>query len=111
MDQQFKESKYPKILIDEDRNLPNPDGSVTLTFEQYYDLLHHSHEGSSESASVEIEELKNNVVSLQSTITTLNTTIDEIKSQIEELKTNSFTIGDWDAEQDGDQGPDDSNNY
>ena len=36
-------SKYPEIVIDKDTNLINPNGFFNLTFEQFYDLMHHTH--------------------------------------------------------------------
>lgn len=37
------QSKYNEIVMDKQENSPNSNMVVTLTLEQYYDLLHHTH--------------------------------------------------------------------
>ena len=37
------QSKYNKIVMDNQENSPNSNIVVRLTLEQYYDLLHHTH--------------------------------------------------------------------
>ncbi len=39
--------KYPKIIIDEEKQAINPSMKYPLTVEEYYDLLHHTHDMSS----------------------------------------------------------------
>ena len=41
------QSKYPQIIVDEEAQAVNPDMEYHLTVEQYYDLLHHTHDSSS----------------------------------------------------------------
>ena len=37
------ESKYPKILIDTTKQSAIPNGKYSLTVEEYYDIMHHTH--------------------------------------------------------------------
>lgn len=36
-------SKYPKILIDTTKQSAIPNGKHSLTVEEYYDIMHHTH--------------------------------------------------------------------
>ena len=72
------QSKYNKIVMDNQENSPNSNMVVRLTLEQYYDLLHHTHKisdiigGTNEDGSP-----ANPQISKQ---------IEEINKKIEEIK-------------------------
>ena len=85
----IKQSKYPEIIIDKDNNSVNKDHNIVLTVEQYYDLLHHTHNTSdiigSESSMQTISEVQENILQLKNTIASLKLSIDEIKQQLNDM--------------------------
>lgn len=103
------ESKYPEIVIDKDPNSPNSRMIHNLTVEQYYDLMHHTHENigtGDPSADSTYKEILEKVNSMQGTIKTiteennsLKQEINSMKNEISDIKSNSsgVYIGDMDA--------------
>lgn len=84
-------SKYPEILIDKRNNSPNNTLYITLSMEQYYDLLHHTHtaesiEGLTTSGEVIPQEVYDTIKNLQDEIKSL-------KERISELENNRIIVG------------------
>lgn len=111
MSQQYT-GKYPKIITDESTNSPNQNMYVRLTVEQYYDLLHHTHnasdiiginnEGSVEPTDSEtIQELQSTVETLTETVTTLQNAIGDISEKIDKYIEEDIGIADYDATKPG----------
>ncbi len=86
-------SKYNRILIDEEYHSPN--GSLQqhpLTVEEYYDLMHHSHVefenggsgGGSSASDADVAELREAMAQLQNSLTAL-------QQQVEQLSQTSQT--------------------
>lgn len=72
------ESKYPKILIDTTKQSAIPNGKYSLTVEEYYDIMHHTHnlsdialENGTDGESLTIEEKINQLDAKISNIQTL----------------------------------------
>lgn len=123
-------SKYPEIVVDRTVNSPNDNQIVRLTLEQYYDLLHHTHNASDIIGTIDVDEAKlkelndkldeaiarvnelqqkvNSVSvqtnNLESNVTTLDTKVQTIDKYVEN---NGFVI-DFDPSKPGIQGPDES---
>lgn len=103
-------SKYPKILIDTNTNSVNDSMLQKITVEQYYDLLHHTHDISSISigeGSMSYAELQSMVIALKEELDSLKSIVgntDEIKNSIDELNKQMAkvpTVSDWDTETPG----------
>lgn len=71
--------KYPKIIIDEEKQAINPSMKYPLTVEEYYDLLHHTHDISSLTSSDGNSEMTGDIIT---NITNLTTTIQELQQTI-----------------------------
>lgn len=124
---QYK-SKYPEIIMDNNNNSPNGYTKYNLTVEQYYDLLHHTHnssdlvggsgEGGGSNISQTVSDLVKKVEALQNTVNkqdeiikSLNTTIqgqneniEQISKQIDDISgpdSGIVDVGDWDVETPG----------
>lgn len=85
------QSKYPEIIIDKDNQSPI-NMRKELTVEEYYDLLHHVHPGSSEDFSQQIAEinkdfnvLSEQVESIKSVLESLTNKVNEISITTEDL--------------------------
>ena len=104
-------SKYPRIIMDSIGNSANESMKKTLTVEEYYDLLHHTHDAASivnnhtgdtsyselQTSVAETQQIVNNLKQmieqlttnnndLQQTVNTLNTTIEELTNNNAELR-------------------------
>ena len=54
--------KYPKIIIDDEKQAINPSMKYPLTVEEYYDLLHHTHDISSLTSSDDNSEMVGDII-------------------------------------------------
>ena len=84
------ESKYPLIVIDKRQNSPNLNRTKTLTVEEYYDLLHHTHHssdiiGGEGGESPSIDELINTINEMKNTITTLTARVVALENAAEDI--------------------------
>lgn len=108
------QSKYPEIIVDRDQNAPNMHHTVTLTVEQLYDLMHHTHKLSELISDGDnpgqggdqtpVQQLTTKVETLSNVVETVNSEIASINSEIEELKVASestMSITDWDVTKPG----------
>lgn len=86
-------SKYPEIVIDRDTNLVNPNGFFNLTFEQFYDLMHHTHaaedivgeadqQESLNSLTEAVDRIAGELATAIQTLDTLNNSIQEAKDEL-----------------------------
>lgn len=107
MSQQYM-GKYPKIVTDESSNSPNQNMYVRFTVEQYYDLLHHTHnasdiiginnEGQIEPSNpTEIAELQSTIKTLTQTTQMLQNAIDNINKKVDNYIEEDIGIADYDA--------------
>jgi len=93
-------SKYPKIITDNRGNSVNESLKKQLTIEEYYDIMHHTHDASSILNKEDIanyEEMQNSIKSLTETVNTLQVTIKNMQDQINNMP----PIGDWDTDTPG----------
>lgn len=103
---------YPEILIDKQTNLPNPDGYFKLTFEQYYDLLHHTHNIADipgAESSETIQALKQRINEMEEALDALTIKYNELKEKadsIAEQIESEVDIADWDVTKPGIQDAD-----
>ena len=107
MDQQYT-GKYPKIVTDERSNSPNQNMYVRLTVEEYYDLLHHTHnasdiiginnEGKVEPSNpAEIAELQSTIKTLTQTTQMLQNAINDMNKKVDKYIEEDIGIADYDA--------------
>lgn len=92
-------SKYPSILIDERRNSANDSLQKKITIEEYYDLMHHTHNFSDlaigddgmtykemQTTITELKEIANNFNNImqeqKNTINQLTETVNDLKSEM-----------------------------
>jgi hypothetical protein len=112
-------SKYPKIVIDENDNSPNSNMKKTLTIEEFYDLMHHTHNakdiiglntgnnnsssdssnntGDNSSSSEEVAELKEQVKSLSMTVEDLQDKVQILTETLTSYMDNDIGVADYDA--------------
>ena len=101
-------SKYPKIVIDSIHNSVNESLAKRWTIEEFYDIMHHTHNiedlvGSLENGG-DYTEIKNTVAELIQTVNELKTENEELKKIIKEITdeiSNMTSVGDWDVETPG----------
>lgn len=109
-------SKYPTIIVDTRANSVNESLQKKMTIEEYYDLMHHTHNISqltSDEGAMSYNEMQNAINSLTKTIGELKIIIEAQQSTIIELKqtvqtlsdevANTPTVSDWDVETPGNQ--------
>jgi hypothetical protein len=82
------ESKYSEIIIDKSNNTPN-NQQISLTVEQYYDLLHHTHSA---------EDLVTEKGSVKATLEEMNTQINDLQQAVVDLTNERIIIDDLDSE-------------
>jgi hypothetical protein len=70
---------YPEIEINKTEDLVNPNGYFKLTFEQYYDIMHHTHKAEDiiGDSSASIAELTHEVNELKEIVAQLSAKINE----------------------------------
>lgn len=79
------QDKYPKIITDDEKQAINPSMKYPLTVEEYYDLLHHTHDVSSLISggnSEMTDDINTNIAIINNNITNLTTTIQELQQTI-----------------------------
>lgn len=109
-------SKFPKILIDKKGNSPNESLQKKITIEEYYDLMHHTHNISTliiDEDGTTYQEVQDTINKLNGEITNLRNTVQELQKSNNELKeivqnltgeiTNTPAVSDWDVEKPGNQ--------
>lgn len=109
-------SKYPAIVMDKSANSANESLKKTLTVEEYYDFLHHTHDASSlvvDEDGMTYDQMQTTITELKQTINDLNTIIKKLESDNTELKrsieninkeiSNMASVSDWDVETPGNQ--------
>lgn len=89
-------SMYSKIKQDPAYQSVNPHMKKELTVEEYYDLLHHTHDGMANG-----EEVNSKFEDLTSTIDELTSTINELKAEIDALKQSMDADGDGEIDSNG----------
>lgn len=107
-------SKYPSIIIDKVSNSVNDSLQKKMTIEEYYDIMHHTHnisdlavkEGTMSISEMQttINDLLADIGDLKSIIEAQKNTINELKENIEIIKeeiSNVTTISDYDVETPG----------
>lgn len=77
------QGRYSEIVIDKEKQFPMH-MKKELTVEEFYDLMHHVHAGSSEDFSVELEELS----ALKQKINTLESRLNSIAETVENISIN-----------------------
>ena len=79
-------SKYPKIIVDKDANSVNDQLQKKMTIEEYYDILHHTHdiESLSNSSGTTIQEMYNTILETQQTLNDFRSTIEQQNDIIEQ---------------------------
>lgn len=72
------QSKYSRITQDPAYQSVNPHMKKDLTIEEYYDLLHHTHEGmaNADETNAKIEELQQVINELKNEITKIKVILD-----------------------------------
>ena len=105
-------SKFPKIIIDSRQNTHlSKSMQRKISIEEYYDLLHHTHNisdliqnneiGTDENIQLTIANLVNTVNELKSTISKQQETIDRLSSLVEINEDNDVDVTDWDITKEG----------
>lgn len=89
-------SMYPKIKQDSAYQSVNPHMKKELTVEEYYDLLHHTHDGMANG-----EEVNSKFEDIASTIDELTSTINELKAEIGAIKQAMDADGDGEVDHNG----------
>ena len=97
---------YPEILINKSEDVINPNGYFKLTFEQFYDLMHHSHklediEGGGSGGT--IEEITEEINTLKEENNLLKEQVNNLTTQLEAISAivNAPDLTDYDVEKEG----------
>lgn len=106
-------SKYPRIITDERQNTPNKGMTITLTVEQFTDLMHHTHNirdiiggdtggvGSLPSEDPIIEErvnsLQNKLNQAMIIIENLSNQVSQLNDQLQSYIERDISVADYDV--------------
>ena len=99
-------SVYPTIIIDDRPNSVNDSMQKKITVEEYYDLMHHTHDISSltNNNGMTYDEIVNTINELKSTIAEQQKIINNLSNDIANLNnevSNMPPVSDWDVETPG----------
>lgn len=92
------ESKYPKIIYNENKQAINPNMGYPLTVEEYNDLLHHTHDVStlvSSGGSDLSPDVNTNIAIINNNVTNLTAVVEELEEKIQEQSEAIITLQEY----------------